>query len=310
MKGLAELTKTTLIGGLLVVLPIYLSILLLLKTLAAIFALLSPVTAAIPAGTQFRQVFAILIVLAVCLVAGLVVRTRSGRRAKNILERSVLRKIPGYSLVRGLTERVSGEEGEGAFQPALVEIEDALSPGIHHRGAGGRPLHRARAVGADACRRRAVHPAEGACASAGRAVHAGGDGHLQVGRRRGRHGARHHGAIVIQRLADGCARQARPLGVARWQVRLAHAHHNTDVSDRLRVCGDAGGSSRRPPAADACAGARQHQLSEFRQRRGTGAVRPRRALAPTVSNSSRRPKPSANRKRPTRASPWRTGARR
>jgi uncharacterized membrane protein len=92
--------------------------------------LLSPVTAAIPAGTQFRQVFAILIVLAVCLLAGIVVRTRPGRRAKTILERRVLRKIPGYSLVRGLTERVSGEEGEGAFQPALVEIEDALSPGF------------------------------------------------------------------------------------------------------------------------------------------------------------------------------------
>jgi uncharacterized membrane protein len=130
MKSLAELTKTTLIGGLLVVLPIYLSVLLLLKTLAAIFALLSPVTAAIPAGTQFRQIFAILIVLAVCLVAGAVVRTRAGRRAKRMLERSVLSKIPGYSLVRGLTERVSGEEREGAFQPALVEIEDALSPGF------------------------------------------------------------------------------------------------------------------------------------------------------------------------------------
>ena len=130
MKGLAELTKTTLIGGLLVVLPIYLSILLLAKTLAAIFALLSPVTAAIPAGTQFRQVIAILIVLAVCLVAGLVVRTRPGRLAKRTIERSVLNKIPGYALVRGLTERVSGEEREGAFQPALVEIEDALSPGF------------------------------------------------------------------------------------------------------------------------------------------------------------------------------------
>jgi uncharacterized membrane protein len=130
MKGLAELTKTTLVGGLLVVLPIYLSILLLAKTLAAIFALLSPVTAAIPAGTQFRNIFAILIVLFVCLVAGLVVRTSPGRRAKSILERSVLQKIPGYALVQGLTERVSGEEKEGAFQPALVEIEDALSPGF------------------------------------------------------------------------------------------------------------------------------------------------------------------------------------
>ena len=130
MKGLAELTKTTLIGGLLVVLPIYLSILLLAKTLAGIFALLSPVTAAIPAGAQLRQILAIVIVLVVCLVAGLVVRTSPGLRAKNALERSVLEKIPGYALVRGLAERVSGDEGEGAFQPALVEVEDALSPGF------------------------------------------------------------------------------------------------------------------------------------------------------------------------------------
>jgi uncharacterized membrane protein len=90
--------------------------------------LLSPVTAAIPAGGQFRQVIAILIVLAVCFVAGIVVRT--GPRAKNMLERSVLEKIPGYALVRGLAERVSGDEREGAFRPALVEVEDALSPGF------------------------------------------------------------------------------------------------------------------------------------------------------------------------------------
>ena len=128
MKGLAELTKTTLIGGVLIVLPIYLSILLLAKTLSAIVTLLSPVTAAIPAGVQFRQVIAVLIVLAVCFVAGIVARTGAGLRAKNALERTVLEKIPGYELVRGLTARVSGDEREGAFRPALVEIEDALAP--------------------------------------------------------------------------------------------------------------------------------------------------------------------------------------
>jgi uncharacterized membrane protein len=130
MKRLAELTKTTLIGGLLIVLPIYVSILLLAKTLAAIFALLAPVTAAVPGTAQFRQVIAILIVLAVCFVAGLVVRTGIGLRAKNALERSVLERIPGYALVRGLAERVSGDSREGAFRPALVEVEDALAPGF------------------------------------------------------------------------------------------------------------------------------------------------------------------------------------
>jgi uncharacterized membrane protein len=130
MRSLAEFTKTTLIGGLLVVLPIYLSILLLAKTLSGILALLSPVTAAIPAGGQFRQVIAILIVFAVCFVAGIVVRTGPGLRAKHVLERSVLERIPGYALVRGLAERVSGDESEGAFRPALVEVEEALSPGF------------------------------------------------------------------------------------------------------------------------------------------------------------------------------------
>jgi uncharacterized membrane protein len=130
MKGLAELTKTTLIGGVLIVLPIYLSILMVAKTLSVIVALLAPVTATIPAGAQFRQIIAVLIVLAVCFVAGIVVRTGAGLRAKNALERSVLEKIPGYELVRGLTARVSGDEREGTFRPALVEIEDALSPGF------------------------------------------------------------------------------------------------------------------------------------------------------------------------------------
>jgi uncharacterized membrane protein len=130
MRGLAELTKTTLIGGLLVVLPIYLSVLLLAKTLSGVLALLAPVTAAVPAGAQFRQVVAILIVLVVCLVAGIVVRTTPGQRAKHAFERSVMEKIPGYTLVRGLAQRVSGDEQAGAFRPALVEIEDALAPGF------------------------------------------------------------------------------------------------------------------------------------------------------------------------------------
>jgi uncharacterized membrane protein len=128
MKGLAELIKTTLIGGLLVVLPIYLSVLLLAKTVGGLLSLLSPVTAAIPADARFRQVIAILIMIAVCLVVGLLVRTSLGRRFKTAFERSVLEKIPGYTLLRGLTKRVSGDQSDVAFRPALVELEDALSP--------------------------------------------------------------------------------------------------------------------------------------------------------------------------------------
>ena len=128
MKSLADLIKTTLIGGLLVVLPIYLSVLLLAKTLGGLLALLSPVTAVISPDARFRQVAAIMIVLVVCLVVGLLVRTTLGLRAKEAFERSVLEKIPGFTMVRGLAKRLSGDQSEGTFRPALVELEDALSP--------------------------------------------------------------------------------------------------------------------------------------------------------------------------------------
>ena len=128
MKSLAELIKTTLVGGLLVVLPIYLSILLLAKTLGGLLALLSPITPAISPDARFRQVAAITIVLVVCLVVGLLVRTTLGLRAKEAFERSVLEKIPGFTMVRGLAKRLSGDQSEGTFRPALVELEDALSP--------------------------------------------------------------------------------------------------------------------------------------------------------------------------------------
>jgi len=105
MQRIAEFTKTTLIGGVLVVLPVYVSALLLIKTLSGIVALLSPVTAQLPADAQFRRIIAFLIVVLVCFVAGLIVRTGTGLRVKNAFERMLLDKIPGYTLLRGLAGR-------------------------------------------------------------------------------------------------------------------------------------------------------------------------------------------------------------
>jgi uncharacterized membrane protein len=128
MKRIAEFTKTTLIGGVLVVLPIYISVLLLAKTLSRIMALLSPVTAQLPADVQFRRIIAFLIVVAVCFVSGLILRTGTGLRTKNALERMLLVKIPGYTLLRGLAGRFDSESKSEMFAVALAEIEEALVP--------------------------------------------------------------------------------------------------------------------------------------------------------------------------------------
>jgi uncharacterized membrane protein len=126
MKSLGDFTRTTLVGGVLIVLPIYLSILLLAKSLSIVIKLLSPVTAQIPATMQFRQLIAIAILIAVCFVAGIIVRTRLGLRAQRAVERNLLNRIPGYTLVRGLAARMAGRQEDEMFAVALVDMDDGL----------------------------------------------------------------------------------------------------------------------------------------------------------------------------------------
>ena len=126
MKSLGDFTRTTLIGGVLIVLPIYVSILLLAKSLAIVVKLLSPVTAQIPAAMDFPQFIAIAILIAVCFIAGLIVRTGLGLRLQRAVERNLLDRIPGYTLVRGLAARMAGREQDEMFAVALVEMGDGL----------------------------------------------------------------------------------------------------------------------------------------------------------------------------------------
>jgi hypothetical protein len=48
MRSIAEFTKTTLIGGILIVLPIYVSLLLLAKAVQGLLAAVKPITTGIP----------------------------------------------------------------------------------------------------------------------------------------------------------------------------------------------------------------------------------------------------------------------
>ena len=130
MKTLAEFTRTTLIGGLLIILPIYIAVLLLAKTVKGLLALLQPVTEQVPASVEFRQIVAVILLVSVCFLVGLIVRTGPGLRAKNACERALLEKLPGYTFMRGLFKRLAGKGEEQTLQPALVEIEEALVPAL------------------------------------------------------------------------------------------------------------------------------------------------------------------------------------
>jgi uncharacterized membrane protein len=68
------------------------------------------------------------LLLLICFLVGLITRTRSGQRVGHWISENVLSRIPGFALVRGVTRQFTGDKAEDLFQPALVEIEEALVP--------------------------------------------------------------------------------------------------------------------------------------------------------------------------------------
>ena len=128
MKPIREFIVSTVVGGLLVVVPLYLAVLLLLKAMRSVGGLVRPVTKLLPPALPAENILALLLVLSLCFLIGLALRARVGRALRERLEQSLFERIPGYALFRSLTQRLAGESRENVWQPALAEIEEALVP--------------------------------------------------------------------------------------------------------------------------------------------------------------------------------------
>ena len=128
MKFAREFLVNTLVGGLLIVLPIYLTVLVLLKGMQSLAALVRPLAMLLPAWLPAENLLSLALVLVVCFLSGVAVRTRVGGILRQWMDRAVFERLPGYGLFRSLTQRLAGEGRENVWKPALVEIEEALVP--------------------------------------------------------------------------------------------------------------------------------------------------------------------------------------
>jgi uncharacterized membrane protein len=128
MRYAREFVTSTLVGGLLIVVPLYLAIVLLLKGMKSVAGLVRPLAALLPERVPAEHLLSLVLVLAVCFLVGLAVRTESGRAARERMEVALFGRLPGYGLLRSLTQRLAGDSDESTWMPALIEIEDALVP--------------------------------------------------------------------------------------------------------------------------------------------------------------------------------------
>jgi uncharacterized membrane protein len=120
--------KTTLIGGILYLVPIIVLLAVIGKAHQIASKLVEPLAANFPEGLfgfGAVRLLAIVAIVLFCLLAGLFAKTNAAKRFGDWLESTVLSNVPGYTIVKSLTESVAGIEQSGGHQAVLARIEDA-----------------------------------------------------------------------------------------------------------------------------------------------------------------------------------------
>jgi uncharacterized membrane protein len=128
MRQVRAFVVSCFVGGVIAVVPLYLSLLLLLKAMQSVVGLVRPLAAALPDWLPAENLLALLLVLTICFLIGVAIRTPTGQAARERIEKSLFEKVPGYALFRSLTQRLAGKGEQNVWKPALAEIEDALVP--------------------------------------------------------------------------------------------------------------------------------------------------------------------------------------
>jgi len=121
--------RSTVVGGVLFLVPIVVLLAILGKAHELSQKLTAPLARALPeeaiAGIPLPKILAIVALVLFCFLAGLFAKTTPAKRMVRWLESAILSNIPGYSFMKGLGEDIAGVEGATSRQAVLARIEDA-----------------------------------------------------------------------------------------------------------------------------------------------------------------------------------------
>jgi len=128
MKNITDFLKTTLVGGVLIVLPLLLFYMLLSEILGMVVALATPIADLFPKGTfdevKMTVLLAVILIVVVSFVFGLALRSSLLRRFGLWIENKTLGHLPIYKAVKSLSRGLAGAKEDGVFKPAILTSSD------------------------------------------------------------------------------------------------------------------------------------------------------------------------------------------
>lgn len=128
MKNVLGFIKTSLVGGLFVLLPLVLFYLLLSELLELVVALATPIADLFPKGTFDQEnmpvLMGLVLIVGASFVFGLALRSAALRRSGLWVERTLLGRLPLYNAVKSLARGLVGAQEETAFRSAVLHSSD------------------------------------------------------------------------------------------------------------------------------------------------------------------------------------------
>ena len=120
--------KTTIIGGLIFLVPVAIVAVVIGKAYSIMLIVAEPIDQLIPieqvGGIAFVNLLALVAIILVCFIAGIIAKSALAKKAYRSLD-NLLMVVPGYALVKGLTDSFSsGEEAAKTLIPSLVKFDE------------------------------------------------------------------------------------------------------------------------------------------------------------------------------------------
>ena len=128
MKSIVKLLKSTLIGGVFFLVPVVLLIIVLSKAYDIMLKIAQPLSDLIPldnvGGVAVANILVVLLILLICLFAGLLATLPRFKAFQQKLEEKILGPIPGYRVVKAFLNSLEIHESSGEkMTPVLVSLE-------------------------------------------------------------------------------------------------------------------------------------------------------------------------------------------
>ena len=137
-----QFIKTTIIGGLVFLVPLVIVVAIVGKALEIMLLVAKPFDKFIPAdaigGVAMANVLALLAIAISCFIAGILARSALAKRAYHALDEALL-TVPGYAFIKGFTDSMnSSEKAAKGFQPVFVQFDDNAQIGFEVERTGGK----------------------------------------------------------------------------------------------------------------------------------------------------------------------------